>query len=84
VQAPTKHELIVNSRSIVHLSDARNNSKVWVKQTRAATDADGPYELRQFELNCGARQIRTLSFANYDESGSLVRTREGGSLFSSK
>jgi tetratricopeptide (TPR) repeat protein len=56
----------------------RNNSKVWIKQTRAATDADGPYALRQLELNCGARQIRTLSFANYDESGSLVRTREGG------
>jgi hypothetical protein len=59
--------------------DARTNSvKIWMKQSRAASDTDGPYQLHQFELNCGARQIRTLSIANYDASGDLVGSREGG------
>jgi tetratricopeptide (TPR) repeat protein len=73
---------LVDGRTFIDMKtfdDARNSSvKVWMKQSRAASDADGPYELRQFELNCGARQIRTLSFANYDASGNLVGSREGG------
>jgi tetratricopeptide (TPR) repeat protein len=72
----------VGARSYIDMKtfdDARSNSvRLWIKETRAASDADGPYELRQFELNCGARQIRNLSFANYDASGNLVGSREGG------
>jgi tetratricopeptide (TPR) repeat protein len=59
--------------------DARKDSiKVWIKQSRGASSDDGPYELRRFELNCGASQIRTLSIANYDALGNLVDSREGG------
>jgi tetratricopeptide (TPR) repeat protein len=59
--------------------DTRNDSiKIWIKQSRAASNDDGPHQLLQFELNCRARQIRTLSLANYDASGSLVGSREGG------
>ena len=59
--------------------DARKDSiKVWIKQSRGASSDDGPYELRRFELNCGASQIRTLSIANYDAFGNLVSSREGG------
>jgi hypothetical protein len=59
--------------------DARKDSiRVWIKQSRGASSDDGPHQLLQFELNCRARQIRTLSLANYDASGSLVGSREGG------
>ena len=59
--------------------DARNDSvNLWIKQSRGASSDDGPYVLGRFELNCGASQIRTLSIANYDASGSLVGSREGG------
>jgi tetratricopeptide (TPR) repeat protein len=59
--------------------DARSDSiNVWIKQARGASEATGPYELRRFELNCGARQIRAVSLANYDASGNLVGSREGG------
>jgi hypothetical protein len=73
---------IVDGRSYIDMKtfdDARSDSiKVWVKNARGASDAIGPYELRRFELNCGARQIRTLSVANYDASGDIVGSREGG------
>jgi tetratricopeptide (TPR) repeat protein len=59
--------------------DAHNDSiKIWIKQFRGASSDDGPHQLLQFELNCRARQIRPLSLANYDASGSLVGSREGG------
>jgi hypothetical protein len=59
--------------------DTRNDSiKIWIKQSRGASSDDGPHQLLQFELNCRARQIRTLSLANYDASGNLVGSREGG------
>jgi tetratricopeptide (TPR) repeat protein len=59
--------------------DGRTDSvKLWIKQARGQNDDDGPYELSRFELNCGARQIRTLSIANYDATGGLVGSREGG------
>jgi len=73
---------IVDGRSYIDMKtfdDARSDSiKVWIKNARGASDAIGPYELRRFELNCGARQIRTLSVANYDASGDVVGSREGG------
>ena len=59
--------------------DARKDSiRVWIKQSRETSSDDGPYELVRFELNCGTSQIRTLSLANYDASGDLVGSREGG------
>jgi tetratricopeptide (TPR) repeat protein len=71
-----------NSQSYIDMKtfdDARSDSiKVWLKQARGMSDADGPYQLMRFELNCGARQLRTMSVANYDASGSLVGSREGG------
>jgi len=71
-----------DSRSYIDMKtfdDARNDSmKLWIKQARGASEADGPYQLLRFQLNCGARQIRTLSLANYDASGDLVGSREGG------
>ena len=51
--------------------------KLWIKQAWGASEAIGPYTLQQFELNCGARQLRTLSFANYDPSGELTSSRQG-------
>jgi tetratricopeptide (TPR) repeat protein len=59
--------------------DTRNDLiKVWIKQTRGLSEDMGPYEVRRFELNCGARQIRAVSLANYDASGNLIGSREGG------
>jgi hypothetical protein len=34
--------------------------------------------MQRYELNCGTRQIRTLSLANYDALGNLKLSREGG------
>ena len=60
------------------LDDSHTDSiKLWIKQARGAPDTASPYSLQQYELNC-ARQIRTLSFANYDASGNLGGSREGG------
>jgi tetratricopeptide (TPR) repeat protein len=59
--------------------DARNDSvSLWIKQSRGVRSGDSPYQLLRFELNCRTRQIRTRSLANYDASGNLVGTREGG------
>jgi tetratricopeptide (TPR) repeat protein len=73
---------MVNRRTFIDMKtfdDARNDSiKIWIKQSRGASNDDGPYELSRFELNCRARQIRTMSLANYDASGNLVGSREGG------
>ena len=52
--------------------------KLWIKQARGTSETIGPYALQQFELNCGARQIRTVSFANYDAGGTLTRSGQGG------
>src|SRR5436190_1089982 len=61
-------------------SDVRSDSiKVWVKESRGSAENSGPYSLFQFELNCGARRIRTLSFARYNESGTLTTSHDGGS-----
>ena len=58
--------------------DARSDSrKVWVKQTRAfPNDVAIPYSIEQYELNCGTKQIRRLSFAEYGSSGNLIGTSE--------
>jgi hypothetical protein len=52
--------------------------KLWIKEARGAGEAIGYYALWQWELNCGARQIRTVSFANYDASGELTSSGQGG------
>jgi tetratricopeptide (TPR) repeat protein len=52
--------------------------KIWIKQAPGSSDDIGPYSLQQFELNCSARQIRTVSFADYGASGELTSSREGG------
>jgi hypothetical protein len=51
--------------------------KIWVKLTKSS-ERDGPYSMQRHELNCGTRQIRTLSLPNYDASGNLKLSREGG------
>lgn len=53
-------------------SDAIN---IWI---RLGSD-DGPYSLQQFELNCRAHQMRTISLANYDAAGNLTGSRQGSS-----
>jgi tetratricopeptide (TPR) repeat protein len=58
--------------------DANNTSvKLWVKQTKSS-EGQGPYSVQRYELNCGSRQMRTLSVASYDALGNLNFTREGG------
>jgi len=59
--------------------DARKESvKLWIKQTRGSEESNGPYSVVRFELNCQMGRIRTLSFSNYDESGQVTGSREGG------
>jgi hypothetical protein len=59
--------------------DAHSDSiNLWIKEVRGGREGVGPYQLRRFELNCRARQIRTVSIANYDASGNLVGSGEGG------
>jgi hypothetical protein len=61
-----------------NFDDARDGSvKLSIKQARGGNDARGPYELYRFELNCSAEKIRTLSWAEYDASGTLVKSGEG-------
>jgi hypothetical protein len=59
--------------------DGRSDSaRLWIKQSRNSNDDGGPYSVEQYELNCGAREIRTVSVANYDASGNVIGSREGG------
>jgi tetratricopeptide (TPR) repeat protein len=56
--------------------DSLNTSmKVWTKQTDRAADASAPYSLNQYEFNCATRQLRTVSFARYSASGTLLTNR---------
>jgi tetratricopeptide (TPR) repeat protein len=57
---------------------AGGSVKLWIKEAPGESDAPGPYKLFRFELNCSAEQIRTLSWAEYDASGNLIRSGEGG------
>jgi tetratricopeptide (TPR) repeat protein len=52
--------------------------KLWIKQAHGGNDAPGPYELYRFELNCSAEKIRTSPWAEYNASGTLVKSGEGG------
>ena len=71
-----------NTHSYVDMKnfdDARDGSvKLWIKQAHGVNDAPGPYDLYRFELNCSAEKIRTLSWAEYNASGTLVKSGEGG------
>jgi hypothetical protein len=71
-----------NTHSYVDMKnfdDARHGSvKLWIKQTHGASDAPGPYELFGFELNCSAEKIRTMSWVEYNGSGTLIKSGEGG------
>jgi len=59
--------------------DTRKDSiKLWVKKASGSSESSGPYSLVRFELNCPAGRLRTLSFANYDGSGQLTGSRNGG------
>jgi tetratricopeptide (TPR) repeat protein len=58
--------------------DGRSASaKVWIKEAQSSGDDAGPYSLQQYELNCGTRQIRATSVADYDASGKLTGSHEG-------
>jgi tetratricopeptide (TPR) repeat protein len=64
---------------IKNFDDANDGSvKLWIKQAHGAKEAAGPYELYRFELNCSAEKIRTLSWAEYNASGALVKSGAGG------
>jgi tetratricopeptide (TPR) repeat protein len=54
-----------------------NSVKVWIKRSESS-DGGGPYSVQRYELNCGLRQLRTVSFASYTSSGTLKFSREGG------
>ncbi len=57
-------------------NDERSEAvNIWVKQAR---DENSPYSVQQFELNCGARRIRMISSASYDDTGNLAGSHEGG------
>jgi tetratricopeptide (TPR) repeat protein len=58
--------------------DRSASATVWIKKVQSSGDDTGPYSLRQFELNCSLRQIRTVSIADYDASGQFTGSREGG------
>jgi tetratricopeptide (TPR) repeat protein len=59
--------------------DTRTDSaKLWIKQARGSSDVAGPHSVEEYELNCGARQIRTVAISNYDASGNVTGSREGG------
>lgn len=60
------------------LDNPRSGSaKVWVKEVQGSGDDAGAYSLQQYELNCGARQIRATSVADYDASGKLTGSHQG-------
>ena len=62
-----------------NFDDARDESvKLSIKHAHGVNDAPGPYELYRFELNCSAEKIRALSWAEYNASGTLIKTGEGG------
>jgi tetratricopeptide (TPR) repeat protein len=62
--------------------------KIWIKELRAprshakskeslSQDGGGPHELTQYELNCIAWQLRTVSSVLYDASGNVIGHRAG-------
>jgi tetratricopeptide (TPR) repeat protein len=54
--------------------ERRQAVNLWIKEVRGD---DGPYSIEQFELNCGARQLRMISSAGYDVDGNFTGSRPG-------
>jgi len=52
-----------------------DSGKLWVKQTNVVPNDVG-YWVEHYEFNCVARQIRRISFADYDSSGDLIESSE--------
>jgi tetratricopeptide (TPR) repeat protein len=72
----------INYIDMKTFDNARSNSiKLWIKEAPGSDESSGPYSLTRFELNCGSRRIRTLSFANYGASGQLTAARDGGMMW---
>jgi tetratricopeptide (TPR) repeat protein len=68
-----------NYINMENFDEARDGSvKLSIKRARGGNDASGPYELYRFELSCSAEKIRTLSWAEYDASGTRTKSGEGG------
>jgi tetratricopeptide (TPR) repeat protein len=72
---PQLEHIYIDLRTFDDVSGA--STKIWIKRTKSS-EGGGPYSMQRYELNCGTRQIRTLSLANYDASGNLKLSREGG------
>jgi len=55
----------------------RDSAKLWIKVVpRSSSDSATPYSVEQDEMNCDARQIRTVSYVNYDGAGNALSSRE--------
>jgi hypothetical protein len=52
----------------------RQSVNLWIKEVRRD---NGPYSVEQFELNCGARQLRMVSSAEYDAAGNFTGSHQG-------
>jgi len=50
--------------------------KLWIKRAHDSNKASSPYFLQQYELNCSARTIHTVSVVNYDSLGNVIGSRE--------
>ena len=57
---------------------AATSMKLWAKEMEGPADSSGPYTLNQYEFNCTARQLRTVSFASYGANGNLLASRGDG------
>jgi hypothetical protein len=55
----------------------KDRTEIWIKKMQGP-DENGPYSLQQFELNCGARQIRRVSSEDYDASNQPVQSFGAG------
>lgn len=59
--------------------DSHNDSvKFWIKISQQSGGIDAPYSLHNYELNCVAKRLRTVSFMDYNASGDVIRSHEGG------
>jgi hypothetical protein len=71
---------LVNTRVYVDMKtfndDRRQAVNLWIKEARRGDN--GPYSVEQFELNCGASQLRMMSSANYDAAGNFIGGGRGG------
>jgi hypothetical protein len=71
-----------NERIFVDLKtfngERRDAINIWVKQVRGFSDDANPFSIRQFELNCSARQIRAMTISFYDAAGNVLGTGQDG------